>query len=110
MGLLSDAYLGIPASGADATWLYKSLYAVVPNFQFFWAGDVLTQERTIVFGHVGQVLAYAGLYSLGVLGLGVRHVRDPRGWLGGGPSGYRLSAHRPRRTDEIGAVERVWPA
>ncbi len=71
VGLLSDSYLGVPASGAEATWLYKTLYAVVPNFQFFWAGDVLTQDRTIWFGHVGQVVAYAGLYSLGVLGLGV---------------------------------------
>jgi len=69
IGLLSDHYLGQPAASGQA-WVYKLLYAVVPNFQFFWAGDALTQERIIPASQVGQVAAYSGLYSLAVLGLG----------------------------------------
>lgn len=70
VGLLSDYWFGQPAvSGAD--WLYKVLYVVVPNFQFFWAGDALTQGRTILAAHVAQVVTYAALYSLGILGLGL---------------------------------------
>ncbi len=70
IGLLSDYWFGQPAV-AGAAWLYKILYAIVPNFQFFWAGDALTQGRTINPAHVVQVVTYAGLYSLGILGLGL---------------------------------------
>jgi hypothetical protein len=70
LGLLSDHYLGRPASGSGA-WLYHLLYAAVPNFQFFWAGDALTQQRMIPAMQVAQVAAYSVCYALGVLGLGV---------------------------------------
>ena len=70
VGLLSDHYLGQPAAAGQA-WIYSVLYAAVPNFQFFWTGDALTQQQTIPAAQVAHVAAYAGLYSLGVLGLGV---------------------------------------
>ncbi len=70
VGLLSDYYLGQPAAEGRA-WFYEVLYAAVPNFQFFWAGNALTQERTIAIHQVAQVAAYSGLYSLGILSLGV---------------------------------------
>jgi ABC-type transport system involved in multi-copper enzyme maturation permease subunit len=70
LGLLSDHYLGRPAEAGGA-WLYDVLYAAVPNFQFFWTGDALTQQRIIPLAQVGHVAAYSALYSLGVLGLGV---------------------------------------
>ena len=69
LGLLADYYLGRPAAAGEA-WFYKLAYAIVPNFQFFWVGDALTQEQIIPAAQVGQVAAYAGLYSLGVLGVG----------------------------------------
>lgn len=71
VGLLSDHFFGIPAAAAGGAWFYKVLYAAVPNFQFFWAGDALTQELIIPLSHVAQAVAYAVLYSLGILGLGV---------------------------------------
>lgn len=71
IGLLSDYYLGRPAQEAGAPWLYKVLYAVAPNFQFFWAGDALAQELTIPGAQVAQVAIYAALYSLAVLSFGV---------------------------------------
>ena len=70
VGLLSDHYLGQPAQAGTA-WIYKVLYAVVPNFQFFWSGDALTQNQLIPAGQVAQVAVYAALYSLAVLGIGV---------------------------------------
>jgi cytochrome bd-type quinol oxidase subunit 1 len=69
LGLLSDHYLGRAATGG--AWLYNVLYAAVPNFQFFWAGDALTQQRIIPVTQVAHVAVYSVAYALGVLGLGV---------------------------------------
>jgi ABC-2 type transport system permease protein len=68
LGLLSDHFFG---SAAHATWLHSIAYHVVPNFQFFWAGDALTQGTVILAAHVRQVGAYAALYSLAIIALGV---------------------------------------
>ena len=70
LGLLSDYYLGRPAEAHEG-WLFSALYAVVPNFQFFWTGDALTQERIIPFAQCMQVAGYAALYSLAILSLAV---------------------------------------
>jgi hypothetical protein len=69
LGLLSDYYLGQPAL-AGAGPLYSLLYAAVPNFQFFWLGDPLTQELTVPIGHVLRVAGYSALYALAVVALG----------------------------------------
>lgn len=71
LSLLSDYYFGRPAMAENANLIHKLLYAVVPNSQFFWAGDALTQEQLIPFSQVVWVLGYAGLYSLAVLNAGV---------------------------------------
>jgi ABC-2 type transport system permease protein len=68
LGLLSDHYFGL---AQDRGLIFQLLYAITPNFQFFWAGDPLTQGLTIPASQVGLVLAYAMLYSLGVLCVGV---------------------------------------
>jgi len=65
IGLLSDHWFGDSASSMHL------FYQVVPNFQFFWAGDALTQEQTIPGMQVVRVAYYAGLYSLAILSLGV---------------------------------------
>jgi ABC-2 type transport system permease protein len=70
LGLLSDHYLGRPAATGGA-WVYNVLYAAVPNFQFFWAGDALTQQMIIPAKQVVHVAVYSVAYALGVLGLGI---------------------------------------
>jgi ABC-2 type transport system permease protein len=65
LGLLADHFFGAPDSALHM------FYYVVPNFQFFWAGDALTQEQFIPAMQVGRVAAYAGLYALAVLSLGI---------------------------------------
>lgn len=67
LGLLSDYLFG----GADAGVLVDALYAAVPNFQFFWLGDAITQENTISPAHLGNIAGYSALYILAVLAVGV---------------------------------------
>jgi hypothetical protein len=69
LGLLSDYYFGTAAETGN--WLYQTLYAAAPNFQFFWLSDALTQDQTIPGSHVLLVYAYAALYIPAVLALGV---------------------------------------
>ena len=68
VGLLSDYYLG-PNNSKGV--LYDLAYHVVPNFQFFWFSDALTQDLLITPAQIGNVAAYAALYILAVLSLGV---------------------------------------
>lgn len=68
LGLLSDYYLG---SAESQTTLQALLYAIVPNFQFFWVGDLLTQEQTVPALLVLWVMGYTALYTPAVLALGV---------------------------------------
>jgi len=68
LGLQSDYLFG---RELDQGPLFQVLYAVVPNFQFFWLGDPLTQELTIQASHVGLAAGYAGIYALAVLAFGV---------------------------------------
>jgi ABC-2 type transport system permease protein len=70
LGLLSDYYFGGPALAGRGP-LYSLLYGAVPNFQYFWLGDPITQQLTIPGGQVLAVAGYACVYSLGVLALGV---------------------------------------
>jgi ABC-2 type transport system permease protein len=70
LGLLSDYYLG-GAARTQHGLLFQVFYNVVPNFQFFWVGDPLTEELTIPGQQVALAAGYAALYSLGVLAFGV---------------------------------------
>lgn len=67
-GLLSDYYLG---RHVDAGVFYVLLYGALPNFQFFWLGDALTQDLAIPLDHVLRVARYAVLYIAAVLAVGV---------------------------------------
>lgn len=73
LGLLSDSLFDPQAE--QATLLNQILYRIVPNFQFFWIGDALTQEVSVGFGdvvkQVGNVAAYAALQITAVLALGI---------------------------------------
>lgn len=68
LGLVSDYFFGRFISDG---LVFQLLYGIVPNFQFTWAGDALTQEMLIPISQVGWVLAYSTLYALAVMALGV---------------------------------------
>ena len=56
VGLGGEYVLSLASAGRG--WL-RPLAAVVPNLQFFWPADALTQGSTITLGHLGTVTAYA---------------------------------------------------
>ncbi|MGE3180811.1 MAG: ABC transporter permease subunit [Phycisphaerae bacterium] len=68
LGLVSDYFFG---RFVDEGLIYQVLYGLVPNFQFTWAGDALTQEMIIPLEQVGWVISYSIIYALAVMALGV---------------------------------------
>ena len=72
--------------GADSTWAQKTadfaskaIYLVVPNLQFLWPADAITQGHSLIFLDdgsfsllaVSQVSLYALLYTVALLALAV---------------------------------------
>lgn len=74
LGLLSDYYVG---RRTDEGLLFKLLYVAIPNFQFYWVGDALTQDLKIAWQHVARVAGYSAAYIAAVLAVGVA-VFEPR--------------------------------
>ncbi len=68
LGLLSDYYFGLRAS---ESLFYQLAAGVLPNFQFFWVGDALTQGLGIPVWQLFLVGGYAILYTLAILGVGI---------------------------------------
>lgn len=58
VGLIGEYLLSIVLDGRAWT---RPLAAVVPNLQFFWPADALTQGSTITIGYLATVTAYAAL-------------------------------------------------
>lgn len=56
VGLVGEYFLSTAVAGRG--WL-RPLAAVVPNMQFFWPADALTQGSTITLGYLGTVTLYA---------------------------------------------------
>ena len=67
-GMLSDNLL---KRYADQNIAAAFGYMVLPNFQVFWMGDALQAEIPIPWNYVGLAMGYAGLYTLGLLFLGM---------------------------------------
>ncbi len=62
-GLMSEYFLGSLVAGTAASgwtrWIAWPFYAGIPNMQFFWTADALTQGNAISWAHVGSVTLYA---------------------------------------------------
>jgi len=69
LGLLSDYYFGSPE--AQNTLAGQVLYHVLPNFQFHWLGDAITQQLVVRPAHFVRVAAYSVLYTFAVLAFGM---------------------------------------
>lgn len=73
-GLVSEYFLGTIVGGAGpawARWLAWPVYAALPNMQFFWPADALTQGRPITSGHFLSVSLYAGCMITAIVSLAV---------------------------------------
>ena len=68
VGLLSDYWFGRAVAEGR---LWRTRYAGVPNFQFFWIGDAITQDILVPASQVAWVGAYTACYVAAVLALGV---------------------------------------
>jgi ABC-type transport system involved in multi-copper enzyme maturation permease subunit len=51
--------------------LVKALHLLLPNLQFLWAGQAITQGNTIHLSHLATLTAYSVLYTIAVLGVAV---------------------------------------
>lgn len=49
----------------------KIMYLVLPNLQFLWPADAITQGNPLTLGHIATVTLYSGFYLLGMLCLAV---------------------------------------
>ena len=74
LGLMSDYLFGGPAS--KGVWWAQAAYAVVPNWQQFWATDALEQGKTIPWPYVGQAAGYMVVYLVGTLSVALLLFED----------------------------------
>ena len=75
-GLVSEYFLGTLLAGETAAatwarWLAWPLYASIPNMQFFWAADALTQGHALTLGHLAKVSLYAAAMIIAFISLAV---------------------------------------
>jgi len=74
-GLVSEYFLGTIVAGDGAAgwprWLAWPAYAAVPNLQFFWSADALTQGQPLGAAHVGRVSLYAAAMIAALVSLAV---------------------------------------
>ena len=58
-GLVSDYFLG----GSEASFSMAAIvYAIIPNWQFFWLADALASKTPIPWAYVGWAAVYISLY------------------------------------------------
>ncbi|MFO1461004.1 MAG: hypothetical protein U1G08_16565 [Verrucomicrobiota bacterium] len=74
LGLMSDYLFGGPAS--RGSWWAEAAYALVPNWQQFWATDALEQGRSIPWRYVGQAAGYMAVYLVGALSVALLLFED----------------------------------
>lgn len=59
LGLVSDYLVGRYAPGSMS---FKLLYAIIPNWQFFWLADALASQRAIPISYILLAFAYVLMY------------------------------------------------
>ncbi|MGE3166629.1 MAG: ABC transporter permease subunit [Planctomycetota bacterium] len=68
LGLTSDYFFG---RFAHESWLAQCAYTVIPNFQFQWLADALTQGRPVDATYVFQTTGYTTAYVAAILAIGI---------------------------------------
>lgn len=61
LGLLSDYLVGAYASGGS--YIFSVIYAILPNWQFFWLVDAVNDGKNIPLNYIGYSLLYTLLYT-----------------------------------------------
>jgi len=68
LGIASDGFFG---QYRETHVLADLAYRLVPNVQFFFLADSLTQQHSITWAYALNTLAYAGLFILALLSVGI---------------------------------------
>jgi ABC-2 type transport system permease protein len=68
LGLVGEYFLSASGGGGGFVAPFS---AIVPNFQFFWPADALTQGHPIPLAHLGRVSLYAASLTAAALSLAV---------------------------------------
>ena len=68
LGIASDGFFG---QYRDVNWLADIAYRLTPNVQLFFLADSLTQQHSITWTYAGMASAYAGLFIIALLSIGV---------------------------------------
>ncbi len=76
VGLVSEYFLGTAVGSGTSTppWLRAilwPLYVAVPNLQFFWLADALTQGHEITPSYCAAVSLYAAMLTVAIISLAV---------------------------------------
>jgi ABC-2 type transport system permease protein len=76
VGLVSEYFLGSAVGDAATgpTWVRMicwPLYLAIPNLQFFWLADALTQGHPVTLRYLGLVTAYAAAVTVMMLSVAV---------------------------------------
>ena len=69
VGLSADQIIR-PWAREGSRWA-GAIYPFIPNFQFFWMIDALSDERVIPWQFIGHAVGYAALYTAALLALGM---------------------------------------
>lgn len=73
VGLMSDYLIGRHIQGS---LIFRSLYAIVPNWQYFWKVDALASGSTIPVSYVLWAFAYVVVYIVVCAALAITLFRD----------------------------------
>ncbi len=74
IGLVSDYLFGRPA--AAGAWWASTLYAVTPNWQIFWMGDVVNGDNKIPWRYVALAFTYVVGYAGAAMALALALFED----------------------------------
>jgi hypothetical protein len=59
LGLISNYFIG---KESEASYFWKLVYALVPNWQFFWMADALASNTKIPYSYIAWSFVYVVLY------------------------------------------------
>ena len=61
LGLVSNYFIG---KESESGYFWRMIYALVPNWQFFWMADALASKQHIPLSYLSWALIYVTLYML----------------------------------------------
>ena len=64
LGLVSSYLFQRQTDSELVNVIFSTLYAVLPNWQFFWLADAIAVQRTIPYSYVVDAAIYVVLYVI----------------------------------------------